>query len=545
MSKKDFNVSNGHLYSHLETKDYGEIVFGCPPGIVKEFLRLKKPLPSKYVISSRTFCDNLNNFDFEFIVYCYLFTRAAGSAVSAYCLPEQEKRFRDILNETLFGPRFDQLLESQSNKLLNEKCLDAKGKKNLQIFLRKNVAKNKSISILFDNLLREHNSEPQISKQLKQFIEDKVLSKNQSIFNSGIKNLSKKLTKAYLQCAQLQKEFDLFSLAKETDRNSFISKTVKFHHMNKSNICILDGLKNKDKKLKIQEIEPGVFKVLEKKIERCTVNLNSIALKLKKKKEPKPIQAPFFGVTFVGVGSGFSHDKQNSSVIVWAEGKGILVDVVAENNSILSNYGINKNDVSHVFLTHVHSDHDAGVLENLLEKRKTNLIASRIIFESFLRKSQALTSLSKSSIEKYVKFIEVEPNKKIKIPGFKNTFFEFDYSLHSIPSGRCKITFIKGKKTTSISHSGDTKYDISKINAWYEKGTFTQTRKNGVLGFIWDSDLIIHDVGGGNLHTDYESLIHFDKQIKQKIILVHQNGKPHPKSQLRYAVDGETIALIK
>jgi len=544
MTKKDFNVSNGHLYSLLETKDYGEIVFGCPPGIVKEFLRLKKPLPSKYVISSQTFCDNLNNFDFEFIVYSYLFTRAAGSVVSVYCLPEQEKRFRDILNETLFGPRFDQLLESQSNKLLNEKCLDAKGRKNLKIFLRKNVAKNKSIAILFDNLLREHNSEPQISKQLKQLIEDKVLSKNQSVLNSGIKNLSKKLTKIYLQCAQLQKEIDLFSLAKERDRNSFISKTVKFHHIGKSNICILDGLKNKGKKLKIQEVEPGVFKVLEKKIERCTVNLNTIALKIKKK-EPKPIQVPFFGVTFVGVGSGFSHDKQNSSVIVWAEGKGILIDVVAENNSILWNYGINKNDVRHVFLTHVHSDHDAGVLENLLEKRKTNLISSRIIYESFLRKSQALTSLSKKSIEKYVKFIEVEPSKKIRIPGFKNTFFEFDYSLHSIPSGRCTITFEKGKTTKSIAHSGDTKYDISKINAWYEKGTFTQTRKNGVLGFIWDSDLIIHDVGGGNLHTDYESLIHFNKKIKQKIILVHQNGEPHPKSQLRYATDGETIALIK
>jgi len=545
MSKKDFNVKNGHLSSYLETKDYGEIVFGCPPGIVKEFLRLKKPLPSKYIISSRTFCDNLNNFDFEFIVYSYLFTRAAGSTVSAYCLPEQEKRFRDILNETLFGPRFDQLLESQSNKLLNEKCLDENDKKNLKIFLRKSVAKNRSISILFDKLLREHSSEPQISKRLKQHIEDKILPKNQLILNSGIKNLSKKLTKIYLQCAQLQKEFDLFSLAKEKDRDNFISKTVKFHHIDKSNICILGGLKKKNKKLKIQEVEPGVFKVLEKKIDRCTVSLNYNALKLKKKKESKPIQAPFFGVTFVGVGSGFSPDKQNSSVIIWSEGKGILIDVVAENNSILSSYGININDVRYVFLTHVHSDHDAGVLENLLEKRKTNLISSRIIYESFLRKSQALTSLSKSSIEKYVKFIEVEPNRKIKLPGFKNTFFEFDYSLHSIPSGRCTITCKKGKATKSISHSGDTKYDISKINTWYEKGAFTQTRKNGVLGFIWDSDLIIHDVGGGNLHTDYESLIHLDKKTKQKIFLVHQNGKPHSKSQLRYAVDGETITLIK
>ena len=41
MRKKDFNVSNGKLYSLLETKDYGEIVFGCPPGIVKEFIKTK------------------------------------------------------------------------------------------------------------------------------------------------------------------------------------------------------------------------------------------------------------------------------------------------------------------------------------------------------------------------------------------------------------------------------------------------------------------------------------------------------------------------
>ena len=269
---------------------------------------------------------------------------------------------------------------------------------------------------------------------------------------------------------------------------------------------------NKRKKLKIQEVEPRIFKVFEGKIQRCTVNLNNIASKDKKNK-PKQIQIPFFGVTFIGVGSGFSSNKENSSAIIWSEGKGILIDVVANNNSILLNYGINKKDVNHVFLTHVHSDHDAGVLENLLDKRKTCVLTSRIIYESFLRKSQALTSLSKIFIEKYVKFIEVTPNKKIKIPGFKNTFFEFDYSLHSIPSGRCKITYEKGEVIKSIAHSGDTKYDISKINAWYKKGTLTQARKNGILGFIWDSDLIIHDVGGGNLHTYYESLLHLSLSL--------------------------------
>ena len=263
MTKKDFSVRNGKLYSLLETKDYGEIVFGSPPGIVKEFLRIKKPLPSQYVFSSQIFCDNLNNFDFEFIVYSFLFTRAAGSTVSAYCLPQQEKRIRDILNETLFGPKFDQLLESQSNKLLNESYLNEQDRQNLRIFLRKNIAKNKNMSTLFDNLLRKHKSESQVSKHLKQFIEDEILPENQSIINSGINNFPKKLAKIYLQCAQLQREFDLFSLAKERDRNSFISKTIKFHHMQKSNVCIINGLKNKRKKLKLQEVEPFIFKVFE------------------------------------------------------------------------------------------------------------------------------------------------------------------------------------------------------------------------------------------------------------------------------------------
>jgi L-ascorbate metabolism protein UlaG (beta-lactamase superfamily) len=544
MNKKKFNVRNGKFYSLLETKDYGEIVFGCPPGIVKDFLRIKKPLPAIYIIPSKTFCDNLNNFDFEFIVYTFLFSKSPGSNISVYCLSEQEKRFRTILNETLFGPKFRQLLESQSHKLLNENFLDEENKKNLHKLLAKDFAKNKNISFLFDNLLREHRSKLIISKEIEKFIEDEILYKNPLILDGGIKNISKKLTKIYIQCAQLQKELDLFSLAKEKDRNSFISRLIKFHHLNKSNFCILSGVSDKTRKLKIQEVEVGVFKIFEKKVERCIVNLNSTHTKTKIKRSI-PIKVPFFGVTFIGVGSGFSHDKENSSLIVWSENKGIMIDVVADNNSVLLNYGINKKNVNHVFLTHVHSDHDAGVLENLLEKRKTYLITSRIIYESFLRKTQALTSLSRNSIERFVEFVEVEPNKKIKIPEFDNTFFEFDYSLHSIPSGRCKITYAKGKTHKTISHSGDTKYDVPKVNAWYEKGAFTQQRKNKILSFIWDADLIIHDVGGGILHTNYESLLNLEKNIKHKTVLVHQNDKPPLKNQLRYVVDGESIALIK
>ena len=54
MNKKDFNFYNGKNYSVLDTNDYGEIVFGCPPNIVKEFIRIKKPLPAKYIFPINT-----------------------------------------------------------------------------------------------------------------------------------------------------------------------------------------------------------------------------------------------------------------------------------------------------------------------------------------------------------------------------------------------------------------------------------------------------------------------------------------------------------
>ena len=42
-----------------------------------------------------------------------------------------------------------------------------------------------------------------------------------------------------------------------------------------------------------------------------------------------------------------------------------------------------------------------------------------------------------------------------------------------------------------------------------------------------------------------KALLNLENSIKNKTVLVHQNDKAPPKSQLRYVIDGETIPLIK
>ncbi|NIQ01793.1 MAG: hypothetical protein GWM98_16490, partial [Nitrospinaceae bacterium] len=64
-------------------------------------------------------------------------------------------------------------------------------------------------------------------------------------------------------------------------------------------------------------------------------------------------------------------------------------------------------------------------------------------------------------------------------------------------------------------------YDAEKIENWYRQGVLSRKRREGVLGFIWDADLILHDVGGGTLHTKLKALDPLPDSIAERLVLVH------------------------
>ena len=223
-----------------------------------------------------------------------------------------------------------------------------------------------------------------------------------------------------------------------------------------------------------------------------------------------------------------------------------MVDAFNEHNESALKYGITDKDISYIILSHVHSDHDSGLIEKILSGQRIKLITTRIIFESFLRKVQGISRFPKEVIEEFVDLLEVEAGDEIKLPGFKNTYLLFDYSLHSIPAGRFKVTYRPpGRSEKTISHSGDTKYDEDLTHRWWEMGNFSRKRRDSILGFVWDADLIIQEVGGGNLHTELASLTHIDPSLAKKVVLVHQHKEPFKHPYFRFAHEGETDVLIK
>jgi CRP-like cAMP-binding protein/L-ascorbate metabolism protein UlaG (beta-lactamase superfamily) len=540
---KGYSIYKGYNFRVLEIKGFDPICFGCPSGIVKDFSRRSEALPSKYVLPIRTFVQGKNNFDFEFIVYTFLFARPSIEKIVVYCTSDQRERLKSILQETLFGPVFRDLIHAQFRRFGQESGFTDAESKRYEQFLN-HVAESKKPLDLHSRLLKYNAPDRQIQSEIRGYFETLIQNKRW-LMNKANSRTASLFARNYITCAQLKKEMDLFSIAKEKNKDEFIGSLIDFQIFNKQNAVTIKDAGEQGKTLKLVQAQPAEFNIHQRGRRKISINI------LNPDSPPKPdvvrpLEKPFMGVTYLGVGSGFSHKRKNSCLIVWSEGKGIMVDVFSEQNESVLKYGITDKDISYIILSHIHSDHDSGLIEKILSGQRIKLITTRIIFESFLRKMQSISRFPKEVIEEFVDFLEVEAGKEIKLPGFKCTYLLFDYSLHSIPAGRFKVTYrpLGGSKKT-ISHSGDTKYDENLTHRWWEMGNFSRKRRDSILGFVWDGDLIIQEVGGGNLHTELASLTHLDPALAKKVVLVHQHKEPFKHSYFRFAHEGETDVLIK
>jgi hexokinase len=247
----------------------------------------------------------------------------------------------------------------------------------------------------------------------------------------------------------------------------------------------------------------------------------------------KPFTAPEFGVTFIGSSTGFDPAGLTTSFISWWNGKGMLVDPLVYSVNHMRSLGIDPSDVTDVFLSHVHGDHDAGALEMILSGRKINLITSRVVFESFLRKAEAITG---QSLRDMMNFVEVKPGVPFSYRGAK---FEFSYGLHSIPCLRFRASY-KGK---SVSYSGDTRFEPAFFDDLESQGIIDGPRKEDLLNLIFSSDVVIHEAGGLPLHTQIPVLAGQPDKLKRKLYIVH-SPKVDPATGLRRPAKGDSIDLM-
>ena len=234
-------------------------------------------------------------------------------------------------------------------------------------------------------------------------------------------------------------------------------------------------------------------------------------------------ERPRFGVTPLGTSHGFDASGDFTSFIVWVDGKGILVDPSSEALAYLDQIGVAPLDVPYVFLTHVHADHDGGLVEKLVSGSQTRVIASDPVFRAFVEKARLVTGHDFER-EHLVTHIAANPGTRVRIE-VAGDFAQLEtrWNLHPIPTNGFKLTF-SGR---TLGYSGDTQYDPAMLEDLRRRGKLPETHFQDLMYFFWTPDgeptvdLLYHEAGIPPIHTDKEALRALPDAITSRMSLVH------------------------
>jgi CRP-like cAMP-binding protein/phosphoribosyl 1,2-cyclic phosphodiesterase len=241
---------------------------------------------------------------------------------------------------------------------------------------------------------------------------------------------------------------------------------------------------------------------------------------------------PLFGITTLGSGHGFDPGAMTSGMIIWVNRRGIMVDPPIHSAIDLIRLGVNPKVLDSIILTHCHADHDAGTLQKIMLEGKITLYTTQTIFNSFIRKSDALTDIPATVLEQAIRFIPLTIGAPMNING---GMFEFNYSLHSIPTISLQVEFA-GK---TMVYSSDTHNDPAYVDTLHEHGVVDKNRQQFLNGFPWDRDLIFHEAGIPPLHTPMAYLVSLPEKVRQRMYLVHVAREMIPEnSGLKIAPTG-------
>jgi CRP-like cAMP-binding protein len=235
------------------------------------------------------------------------------------------------------------------------------------------------------------------------------------------------------------------------------------------------------------------------------------------------IDRPSFGVTPLGTSHGFDAEGDLTSFVIWINGRGILVDPSPEALGYLEHIGVAQSDLLYVFLTHVHADHDGGLIEKLLSGSRTTIIASDVVFRSFVEKVCLITGHNFQQ-EGLVQHVSANPGAPIWIEmAGERLKLETRWNLHPIPTNGFTLT-VEGK---SFGYSGDTQYDPDLIHRLQDEQQLSQQQVDDLLYFFWTPDgkpkvdLLYHEAGIPPIHTDKTWLERLPEAVKVRTFLVH------------------------
>ena len=245
------------------------------------------------------------------------------------------------------------------------------------------------------------------------------------------------------------------------------------------------------------------------------------------------------GIEVLGGASGFATEEPCSGLALCYNGDYLLIDSIPFLDQHLFARGISKNQVSTIFLTHLHDDHCA--MFPLMEMpHRVEVITTVEIFNMAMEKLSCGLGWSVDTVREHFNLIKVEPGDTINYYGLN---IEIHNTVHSIPTiGATFSTTHKGK-FRDVCIVGDNQ-NMARVREMEKSGIVrAETLANLERLYTHSFHLLIADGGAGEIHGDPNDAL---QSKADRVVFVHVEEVPQAlQTTFSLASAGKRYTLIE
>ena len=220
------------------------------------------------------------------------------------------------------------------------------------------------------------------------------------------------------------------------------------------------------------------------------------------------------GLEVLGSASGFTADEPCTGLALCYNGDYILVDSIPYLDKHLFARGISKNQISAIFLTHLHDDHCA-LFPLILMPKRVDVLTTREIFNMAMDKLSCNLNWKRDVVEEHFNLVEL-------IPGEACNYFGLEIlphiTVHSIPTiGATFSSHYKGV-TKTVCVIGDNTA-MTAIRDMHQAGVVgAQIVQRLEQIYTSKHDLLVADGGAGAIHGDPADALQSEAE---RVVFVH------------------------